>query len=67
MMQKGQIHADGLNGEFEGAAVSEGSVLDFCAVVIDGVDGVVEEFSDTATILDSQAEESEDAHIGGTF
>ncbi len=58
------LHADGFDGGLEGVAVADGSVLDFCAVVIDGVDRVMEEFGDAAAVLDAQADEGEDADVG---
>ena len=59
-----QLHADGLDGGLEGVAVAQSAILDFGAVVIDGVDRVVQELGDSAAVLDAQADEGEDAHVG---
>ena len=60
----GGLHADGFDLGLEGVAVAEGAVFYFGAVVIDGVDGVVEEFGDAAAVLDAEADEGEDAYVG---
>ncbi len=63
-MVGGGLHADGFDLGFEGVAVAEGAVFYFGAVVIDSVDGVVEEFGDAAAVLDAEADEGEDAYVG---
>ena len=60
----GGLHADGFDLGFEGVAVAEGAIFYFGAVVIDGVDGVVEEVGDAAAVLDAEADEGKDAYVG---
>ena len=57
------LHADQLDLWFKVIAVAQGAVLDFCTVIIDGVDRVVQELGDAAAVLDAQADEGKDAQV----
>ena len=57
-------HAEQLDATLEALAIVEGTILDAGAVVIDGVDAVVEELGNLRRVLDAQADERKDADFG---
>lgn len=46
-------------------AAGEGAVFDACTVVVDRVDAVVKEFGNLRRVLNAQADEGENAYLGG--
>ena len=46
-------------------AAGDGAILDACAVIVDGVDAVMQEFGNLRRVLNAQSDECEDADFGG--
>lgn len=49
----------------EGVFVVDGTFLDMCSVVVDGVNAIMQELSNLTTVGDAQSDEGEDADRGG--
>lgn len=49
----------------EGVFVVDGTFLDMCSVVVDGVDTVMQELRYFAAVGDAQSDKGEDAYRGG--
>ena len=50
---------------FEGVAVAEGGVLHACAVVVDSVGGIAEQFGYLSAGVNAEANKGEDTQLGG--
>lgn len=49
----------------EGVFVVDGTFLDMCSVVVDGVDTIMQELRYFAAVVDAQSDKGEDADRGG--
>ena len=56
--------ADTFHLVLEVIAVAQGSILHLGAIIVDGVDGVVQEFCNLRTVLNTQSDKCENADVG---